>query len=122
MSYKFLIYNIYIYIPVFDNYFHNSQSLLLNTIFFQNTETENCDLQKRLDQTTADTLKVKKEAELELCNLREQLTKHETQLTAMAKAMAASTPSIPTGPIPELIRAQELAQVRLFFPNPCNMY
>ncbi|VDO57691.1 unnamed protein product [Schistosoma margrebowiei] len=85
------------------------QNNLLN-VKLKNIETENCDLQKRLDQTNADTLKVKKEAELELCNLREQLTKHETQLTAMAKAMAASTPSIPTGPIPELIRAQELAQ------------
>ncbi|CAI2723241.1 unnamed protein product [Schistosoma spindalis] len=86
----------------------NQKNLL--SVKLKNTETENCDLQKRLDQTNADTLKVKKEAELELCNLREQLTKHETQLTAMAKAVAASTPSIPTGPIPELIRAQELAQ------------
>lgn len=85
------------------------QKNLLNAKL-KNTETENCDLQKRLDQTNADTLKIKKEAELELSNLREQLAKHETQLTAMAKAMAASTPSIPTGPIPELIRAQELAQ------------
>ncbi|CAH8438737.1 unnamed protein product [Schistosoma turkestanicum] len=77
----------------------------------KNTETENCDLHKRLDQINADALKIKKEAELELCSLREKLNKQETQLTAMAKAMTASAPSIPTGPIPEIVRAQELAQV-----------
>ncbi|KAK4472823.1 hypothetical protein MN116_004039 [Schistosoma mekongi] len=85
------------------------QKNLLNAKL-KNTETENCDLLKRLDQTNTNALKVKMEAELELCRLREQLAKHEAQLSAMATAIAVSSPSIPTGPIPELVRTQELAQ------------
>ncbi|VDQ03885.1 unnamed protein product, partial [Trichobilharzia regenti] len=76
-----------------------------------NTESENCDLLKRLDQTNADARKVKADAELELCKMREQLTENEAQLTAMAAAMSVSQPSIPTTPLPELVRTQELAQV-----------
>ncbi|CAH8448996.1 unnamed protein product [Heterobilharzia americana] len=76
----------------------------------KSTENEKCDLLKRLDKANADALKVKADAELELCKLREQLTEKEAQLTAMAAAMAVSPPSMPTSPIPELVRTQELAQ------------
>ncbi|CAH8831625.1 unnamed protein product [Trichobilharzia szidati] len=76
----------------------------------KNIESENCDLLKRLDQTNADARKVKADAELELCKMREQLTENEAQLTAMAAAMSVSQPSIPTTPLPELVRTQELAQ------------
>ncbi|KAH8854415.1 CTCL tumor antigen HD-CL-01/L14-2 [Schistosoma japonicum] len=85
------------------------QKNLLNAKL-KNTETENCDLLKRLDQMNTDALQVKMEAELELCKLREQLAKHEAQLSAMATAISVSSPSIPIDPIPELVRTQEFAQ------------
>ncbi|VDP92613.1 unnamed protein product, partial [Echinostoma caproni] len=75
-------------------------------------EAERASLRARLDKATADSSRIRSEADREVRELRDQLAEGKAKLASMAAAIATAPPP---GPSPDLVRAQEMAQVSQLF-------